>query len=318
MNERDVVLNVVLTGTTFTYLRPFLLSQLAHSTARFRLVVNGCPPEQLAAMERFSAAHANRIVEVLVVSDDMVGHGVALDRVRALRHDGPVFGMIDPDIKAKAPFVDPLLRHLTGDCVVATSGTELWAPDNLVPPGHPGVAGEHFVAQDGFVFGSPHYAVYRREVLEESCERWGVGFGSAGADLRPASRSQLASMGHRYRIYDTGKLVNAFLQADGHTLIHEDFDQLVHIGGLAHFLAPTGWVVEAGGTSAPDWKRWGGHPYRYAVAELTARALQQLRQGAAPPPVPPTTDPWLTQRLQRALEEVVDLVERYERGTFSG
>jgi hypothetical protein len=311
VNVSDVVLNVVVTGSTFEVLHLFVASQLARSTARFRLVANGCPPEEVERMDRFAAHAGDRVVEVLPVSDVMVGHGVALDRVRALRHDGSRFGTIDPDIKANGPFVEPLVARLTNDCVVVTSGTELWSEDNLVPPAHPGVAGEHFVTADGFVFGSPHYAIYRRDALDATCERWGVGFGSAGGDLGTPARRRLEEMGLHYRIYDTGKLVNAFLQADGHRLVHEDLDQLVHIGGLAHFLAPTGWVTDAAGTRSPDWRAWGGHPWRYAVAQYTAHALRELRDGRPPPPVPPATDPRLTEKLGRAREESIDLVARY-------
>jgi hypothetical protein len=48
---------------------------------------------------------------------------------------------------------------MAGPTVAVTSGKEVWSDDNLVPPGHKGVAGEHFFGQDGFVFGSPHLAI---------------------------------------------------------------------------------------------------------------------------------------------------------------
>src|SRR5450432_3460422 len=103
--DDELVFNIVWTGTVFTYLRFFVASQIAQSRARFRFVVNGCPPEQVALMRDFAERHADRVVEVLDVSDTMVAHGVALDRVRAQRGDGPWFCFIDPDIKANAPFV---------------------------------------------------------------------------------------------------------------------------------------------------------------------------------------------------------------------
>ena len=51
-----------------------------------------------------------RVVEVLDVSPDaMIAHGVALDRVRAIRDDGDHFCFIDPDICARGPFLGPFL-----------------------------------------------------------------------------------------------------------------------------------------------------------------------------------------------------------------
>ncbi|MEZ5178286.1 MAG: hypothetical protein R2746_08375 [Acidimicrobiales bacterium] len=105
--ESSLTFNVVWTGDVFTYLHPFVSSQLAWSRARFRFVANGCPPEQVAAMEAYRARHPDRVVEVMDVSPEvMVAHGVALDRVRAQRDDGEHFCLIDPDIKAGGPWLD--------------------------------------------------------------------------------------------------------------------------------------------------------------------------------------------------------------------
>src|SRR5437016_2019816 len=99
--DDELVFNVVWTGTVFTYLRYFVASQLAQSAARFRLIANGCPPEQVDLLERFAARHPDRVVDVIDISSDtIIAHGVALDRVRALRDDGAYFCLIDPDIKA--------------------------------------------------------------------------------------------------------------------------------------------------------------------------------------------------------------------------
>ena len=46
--DEEFVFNIVWTGKVFTYLRYFVASQIAQSEARFRFVVNGCPPEKIA------------------------------------------------------------------------------------------------------------------------------------------------------------------------------------------------------------------------------------------------------------------------------
>jgi hypothetical protein len=254
------------------------------------------------------------VVEVLRVSSDkMLPHGVALDRVREVRDDGELFCLIDPDIKANAPFVQELASLLTDGCAAVTSGKEVWSDDNLVPEGHPGVAGEFFFDRKGFVFGSPHLAVYRRAALEETSARWGVGMGSAGGDLGEEARAKLAEMGHDYVIYDTCKLLNIFLQADGHLLVHRDLPQLVHIGGLSHFLAPTGFVRRSSGEVEPNWAKWPGDPSRYNVAQFTATTLRSLCKGVTPPDIPADTAGPLRQRLELVRREMDDLVATYRR-----
>jgi hypothetical protein len=311
-NDDDLVFNVVWTGTVFTFLRHFVASQMAHCGARYRFVANGCPPDQIELMEQVAAAHPDRVVEVLDVSTEMVAHGVALDRVRAQRDDGPWFCLIDPDIKANAPFLPRFIDLLADGCAAVTSGKEVWSDDNLVPVDHPGVAGEFFFDRKGFVFGSPHLALYDRAALDDTTARWGVGLGSAGPDLSDAAKARLAEQGHTYIVYDTAKIVNALLQADGHRLVHEDLPQLIHIGGLSHYLSPAEYITLADGEEAPEWARWGITD-RYHVTRFTALTLHQLHEGLPVPDVPAGTDPVMAEKLAVVQREMSDLYATYVR-----
>jgi hypothetical protein len=307
--DEAFVFNVVWTGSVFTYLQYFVASQIGQSGARFRFVANGCPPDQIELMERFSADH-EQVVEVLDVSTDMVAHGVALDRVRAQRDDGDWFCLIDPDIKAKEPWVSILARHLGHGCVGVTSGKEVWSDDNLLPENHPGVAGEFFFDRRGFVFGSPHLAIYDRRALDETSDRWGVGLGSAGPDLTDEAKATMEHMGQLYTIYDTGKIINILLQADDQRLVHEDLPQLVHIGGLSHYLSPSDYITLDGGEEAPEWARWGITD-RYHVTKFTALTLRRLCAGEAPPSVPASVEPALAAKLRQVQDEMTDLITTY-------
>lgn len=314
-SEASLVFNIVWTGTVFEYLRYFADSLLAHGEARFRFVANGCPPGQVELMERYRAQHPDRVVEVLDVSPDaMVAHGVALDRVRDIRHDGEYFCLIDPDIKANGLWLKDLLDLLAGNAAV-TSGKEVWSDDNLVPVDHVGVAGEHFFDRTGFVFGSPHLAVYRRAALDDTSQRWGVGLGSAGPELRDDTKAAMAAMGHEYLVYDTAKIVNALLQADGHGVVHHDLPQLVHIGGLAHYLSPSSYWTTDTGETEPEWTRYATMATRHEFTRYTARTLQALAAGDGAPEMPTGLDDPVEQRLRLVRREVVDLVQRYGRPT---
>jgi hypothetical protein len=308
----DLVFNVVWTGTVFDHLRYFVASQMAHSGARFRFVANACPAEQIAAMESFAADHPGRVVEVLEVSTDtMVRHGDALDVVLKSRDDGPYFAFIDPDIIARSAFLERFLDVLaTADAV--TSGKEVWSDHNVRPVDHPGVNGEYFFDDDGFTFGSPHLAIYRRLPLLRTMERWQVGFSSAGNDLPDAARARLVEIGRGYWIYDTAKVVNILLQADGGRLVHEEHPALLHIGGVSHYLAPPSTAPAARDQppawgEGPDWGEQTGQAARYRAAQFAARVIEEVQAGQHPPEVPADSDPGLRDRLEEVRTAVVEL-----------
>lgn len=278
-------------------------------------------------MEHFAAAHPERVVEVLDVSSpQMIPHGKAIDRVLELRDDGELFCLIDPDIKARGPFLAEFAERLDGGCAGVSSGRGVWTDSDVVPEGHPGVAGEYFFSQQGYVFGGPHFAAYRSELLRETTDRWGVGFASGGPDLSDEAKARLADEGHRYLVYDTGKLVNVFLQIDGNSFFHFEHPNLLHIGGMSHYLSPPEYVhrEEADGqlvesirpkseesSAGPGLHRWEWPGERFNVARFTGESLAALCAGEAAPDVPAGLDASLRERLEMVLDELVDLVDRY-------
>ena len=102
-----------------------------------------------------------------------------------------------------------------------------------------------------------------------------------------------------------------FLQADGHGVVHRDLAQLVHIGGVSHYLSPGGYHEGDDGEPEPDWARWPGDPTRYQVAHFTATTLKALLAGRPAPAVPADTRPALVERLELVRGEMSDLVACY-------
>jgi hypothetical protein len=318
IGESEVVLNLVWTGTTFDHLQVFVLSQLAQCDARFRFVANACPPDQVAKMERFATRFPSRITDVVVASPhQMVRHGDCLELIRTTRDDGPCFALVDVDIIARGPFLAPYLELLDGGAAAATAGKEVWSTTNTRPADHPGVNGEYFFDQDGFVFGSPHFAIYDRAALDAACERWSVGFATAGNDVPDEARAQLAAMGRDYWVYDTAKVVNILLQADGRRLVHVEHPDLLHVGGVSHFLAPPPAVTESGEPTraawwqTAEWGEWDGMADRYAVAQFAAAVITATVDGTAPPVLPPGVDPDVASRLDDLSRAIGEAVERY-------
>lgn len=311
--DNEIVFNIVWTGTVFDYLKYFLASQLDHCGARFRFISNGCGVDQLAEMERFAACFPNRILDLFVLDgDSMLGHGVALDAVLDRTDDGSHFGLIDPDIRACGPFLGDFVDRLVGSTVAVSSGRGVWSDTDHIPAGHPGVNGEYFYSTDGFLFGSPHFALYRRAAIDATRERWGVGFGSAGPDLTEAANEKLVTEGHDYMVYDTGKLMNAFLQFDGGTMEHHEHDSLMHIGGLSHYLSPPAYIEDDDGQRKPDWVRYAGMEVRFGVAEYTAAVLMEMVAHRPPPPIPAELDSTMDAKLRTVRAALVDMVERYD------
>ena len=310
LSENDVVFNVVWAGTVFPYLRFFVESQIAHSDARFRFVANACPPDELARLETY-AANEPQVVEVLEVSsDEMVPHGTALERVRDMRDDGAWFGLIDSDIRAVGPFVADFLGVLEDGATGVTSGRGIWSSSDVVPEGHPGVNGEYFYSRDGYLFGSPHFAIYRRDAIDDVRDRWGVRFDSAGPDLSPAASAALAAAGHEYWLYDTGKLVNVFLQESGYELRHQEHPNLLHIGGMSHYLSPpeladAGAVARLGRVDRATW-----NADRLEVAEFSAAVLRGVVDGDPVPVIPEGLAPDTAEKLAMVRGEILALVEK--------
>jgi hypothetical protein len=144
--------------------------------------------------------------------------------------------------------------------------------------------------------------------------RWSIGFSSAGGDLSAEAKAALAAAGHDYWMYDTGKIVNIFLQEDGNRLCHFEHDALMHVGGMSHFLSPP----EAGGEllaadEDPD-QRWPWHTSRLEVARYTAGVLRSLCDGDPLPPPPADVAPDLASRLARVRAALTGIVQASTTG----
>ncbi len=308
MDASNIVFNVVWTGDTHRHMRHFLDTVIAQSSARFRYILNACDAESIEALTDDARTRSDRIIDVVnVSSSDMVAHGVALDAVYDRDDGSDLFCFIDTDIKARAPFVDDFLALLV-DADGVTSGKEVWTDDNVVPDDHPGVGGRHFFRSDGYVYGSPHFAMYKRAALDDTFGRWGVGFGAAGRpNVSDAAWDRIVESGHEYLVYDTGKIVNILLQEDGHRLVHEEHDALLHIGGLAHYMSPPDALHPK--TGEPTWTRWNGMEARSTVARFAADTLKALEIGREAPPVP-DTDPSTAAKLTLVREELIEMAEQ--------
>jgi hypothetical protein len=105
--------------------------------------------------------------------------------------------------------------------------------------------------------------------------------------------------------------VNVLLQLDGRTLRHVDPDELIHIGGMSHFLSPPDRGAKGGEVEAPSWAAYDAMEPRLAVTRYTAALLRSLAEDAPLPDLPHALGSALADRLPFVRDEVIDLVERY-------
>jgi hypothetical protein len=324
--DRPHTVNLVWVGDVFAHLHYFTTSLLEHTDARFRFVANGCSPESLAQMDAFAQGRPDQVVEILDVSPGHVSpHGVALDEVLRRRDDGPSFSFMDTDIKALGPWLPTFDQLLTSHDAI-TSGEPFWKDPVVVPEGTPWIAAGAIVSENGFTYGCPHVAFYRRTVVEETIDRWGAGFGAVGEDLDvPGSRipdkavRRLRETGHRQTLFDTGKVLNILLQEDGSTLCHIDHPALLHVGGISDHLTEKPHADALLQRFREETQRLGrgitagmlggaGRLDRMQVARFAADTVRAAHLGLALPDVPaPCTDEE-RGRLEYLASEIVSMV----------
>jgi len=291
IDERTFVFNIVITPGTIRYLQLFTRSLLAHSAIRVRLVANGCPRAELDVMDALAATANTRVDVVQLPSPAMVPHGQALDEIYAAHDDGEYFCFVDSDVKAKRSFMPPFIAALTSADVV-TSCNVAWSDDAVLPLDAPDLVGRHSIGHDGFVYGSSYFAIYRRAVAERVRTGWGVTFRAYAHDnLAGPVQNRLDEIGRNFRLYDTAKVLNLLLQADGGVVTHLENPALMHVGGISQYLsdpgvlgqppAPEGSTNEGStneGNAVPWFAASGTGRRRWDFAEWAAAEFAQHRR----------------------------------------
>jgi hypothetical protein len=282
----DMTFHVVFTPRTFDRLAPFTRTLVDDPAAAVRVVANCCDADEIERMRRFAAAHVRVDDDVVVINDPsraMVPHGEVLDTLfeRSAERD---FAFVDSDVFARAGFVGEIRRRRR-DHALVTTGDVAWADDDRLPAGSIDLVGRHAIGHDGFHYGSSYVACYDRGAVEEVRARHGTTFRTAVHEQLPAAiRGRLADLGRTFRRYDTAKVLNLLLVADGHRIEHFTHPALFHLGGISDFLSYPG--SAAPNPTRPWYATTGTGATRWAFARFAAAALDDLAHGR-----PPETDP---------------------------
>jgi len=225
--------NIVYTVGTVRYLRLLVFSLLKWSEASFRLVANGCSPQEAHMLEELCRS-SSQLEFLALPSTTLLPHSDVLSHLQSMEQS-QYFCFMDSDILATGDFVSEMAPYL-GQYSAVFSATPIWCTEEeqVLPDILPRMPGHFNRTSDGVCLGSTYFAIYDKRVLSELIESTGIGFGRYAWDEIPAScQAQINQIGLRKLHYDTGKLLNVVLNAQGKQLKYVDSAFLRHIGGVS-------------------------------------------------------------------------------------
>ncbi|MBV7339690.1 glycosyltransferase [Chloroflexi bacterium TSY] len=227
--------NIIYTPGTAIYLAPLVHSLLTWSDCTFRLVANGCPTSEHGYLRNF-CANSSRLEFLALPTSKMVPHGKAL----AFLHEqttSDYFCFMDSDILATGDFVEALKLRLR-DRSAFFSCNPIWCKpaEQILPDDSPVIHGRYHSTRTGLCLGSSYFAIYDNQVLADFLHTSPIGF-----DLydwpRVPKRCQktLAGLGQQRVRYDTCKVLNLLLLAQGENMIFWNSPDLLHLGGFSRY-----------------------------------------------------------------------------------
>jgi hypothetical protein len=338
----SLTFHIIYTPDTVRYLSFFVWSLLKWSDCSFRLVANGCRPEEVQHLQQLCQQSA-RLSFVAFSTQAVAHHGPVLNYLQAQSHDG-YFCFMDSDILATGDFMGsltPLLAQHAG----VFSGAPVWqkAEDGVLPEDHPKLPGRYYHTAAGLCLGNSYFAIYDNAVLTRLTQSTGVGFDrSSWPETPPQYRQKLTEIGAQRKRYDTGKLLNLLLLARDERLIFVDSPHLCHLGGLSALVRgrrrPTSWVEKVAGWLPLEGLRQRLTLYarlrafkqknqglsrdvvetrrdkerrKLAASEYFTRLLRALREEQPLPAPPRMPDPETQARVEAAAAEIVALHKEF-------
>lgn len=233
MNTAELQFNIIYTPYTARYLSMFVPSLLEWMDCRFRIVANGCLPEEVDALKALCET-SDRLEFLMMSEEGMIQHGHALNWLHE-RTNSPWFCYMDSDIIATGPFMEQVAACLD-NCDVFSSGLPLWAndEDSVLPRSFRRMQGSHIRTGDGTCIACDFFAIFDNRKLTDLMQRTGIGFQTYGWDEIPAEQQKiLRETGMDKLDYDSGKVLTCLLLHEGACYTYEDLPHLRHLGGFS-------------------------------------------------------------------------------------
>jgi hypothetical protein len=214
----------------------FMLTLLDWSEGcEFVAVANACTDAEQAFLKSL-ARRRPRLHYMALPLKQQVRHAVALHHL-VKTETRQQFCFLDNDILADGEFL-PSLIAAARSSVGVFACPPIWS--DAASQTHCGhwrrLKGRSHRTDSGLVVGTTYLAIYDIAALREVLQT-GARFDQTTWDaLSPAIRAKLDAIGMQKDRYDTAKVVNLMLIADGHRLAHLDLPNLHHVGGMSEIL----------------------------------------------------------------------------------
>ena len=229
----ELTFNIVYTPGTVRYLRLLVFSLLKWTDSSFRLVANACSPDELRLLREL-CSKSPRLEFLALPSRRLMLHSEVLSYLQSLEQSD-YFCFMDSDIVATGDFVSEMFPYLDQYAGVF-SATPIWCSEEeqILPEGFPRMPGHFNRTSDGICIGSTYFAMYDNTALSQLIQSTGIGFRRYRWEEIPSSyQNQVGQAGLKKTHYDTGKLLNVLLVAEGKRLTYVDSPFLQHIGGVS-------------------------------------------------------------------------------------
>lgn len=225
--------HIIYTPGTVRYLTFFVHSLLRWSDCSFRLVTNGCSPAEEKLLRAFCKQEA-RLEFYRLPSEQVMEHGLALNHLQSMTQSD-YFCFMDSDIYAIDEFVDHFLPlRQTYTAIFSCSPVWCQVEDQVNWASNSIMAGEYNRTDSGLCLGNTYFAIYENAALSDFRQKYKFGFDRLTWQALPRHHQQrLRTRQLQKEVYDTGKVLNLFLQDEGHPLIVHETSALQHLGGVS-------------------------------------------------------------------------------------
>jgi hypothetical protein len=278
---------------------------------------------------------------VAAPSRTIMRHGELLDYLQSLE-DSQYFCFMDSDILATGDFSSEVSQYLNQYAAVF-SGRPIWCmeEEQTLPETLPSIPGHCNRTADGVCLGSSYFAIYDNRTLTRFMHSAGIGLARYQWSTIPAPyQNQLIDMGLKRTRYDTGKLLNILLAAQGPPLLFLDSASLQHLGGVSAQTARRSsgrlrrkiksttwfpvvklkqWIRELAGAMGarkvdeaamtPELRQLQTRRRRSAV--YFHRLFDSLFENRPLPAIPRVGDPGIEERIKSAAANIVTLYEEF-------
>ena len=329
--------NIIYTPGTVPYLTFFVYSLLHWSNCSFRLVANGCSLAEEHALRAFCGQNP-RLEFYRLPTDRVIEHGVALNQLQRLTQSDK-FCFMDSDIYASAEFMNQFLLACPQHAGIF-SCSPVWckAEEQELASRNPIMAGEFNRTEQGLCLGNTYFALYDQQLLTEFRQRMGIGFERLRwAEIATIQQKQLRALKVQKEFYDTGKLLNIFLQQQGYSLCVLESSTVHHLGGVS--IVP---IQRENSEAAmakttkriffenlwehtklrlrrlwqPDYYCFGFSQRRATYKIYFHDLLVALAENDALPVMPKTGEPEMEERIMLATQQIQELYQKVHRENF--